>query len=83
MHPRNPGYQPGNYWMVCDRCGFDYRRSEMKKEWTGLWVCKADWDPRHPLDFVKGIKEDQSVPVARPEKEIVTISIGSVTADDL
>jgi hypothetical protein len=28
------------------RCGFKYRLNELKKEWTGLRVCKPCFDPR-------------------------------------
>ena len=34
-------------------CGFDYYASDMKLRWDGLWVCKDDWEPRHPQDFVR------------------------------
>jgi hypothetical protein len=30
----------------------------MKQEWTGLMVCKADWEPRHPQDFARGVKDE-------------------------
>lgn len=30
-------------------------------------VCPKDWEPRHPQDFVKGVRDNQSVPVSRPE----------------
>ena len=58
MKSRNPGFQPGNMWLICDRCGFAYRRSVMKKEWTGLIVCEKDWEPRHPQDFARGIPDE-------------------------
>lgn len=57
MKSRSPGYQPGNGWALCDRCGFAYRRKQMKKTWDGLFVCKADWEARHPQDFVR-VKEE-------------------------
>jgi len=61
-------YIPGNYWMICDRCGTRFRRSQMKEEWTGLWVCKRYcWTVRHPQDFVTSIPDDPSVPVSRPD----------------
>ena len=28
----------------CDICGFAYRRTLMKKNSYGLWVCPDDWD---------------------------------------
>ena len=58
---------PGDYKMVCDRCGGVYRRSEMREEWTGAWVCLDDWNPRHPLDLIESIPDDPSVEVARPD----------------
>lgn len=83
-HTRNPGHQPGNHWMVCDRCGFDRRLAEMRKEWTGLWVCEDKcWESRHPQDFVRGVPDSPAVPVSRSPPEIVYITAGSVTPDDL
>ena len=66
MHSSNPG-PSFDYWMRCDVCGFDYRRSQMRQRWDGLWTCHKDWEPRHPQDFVKGRPDRQSVPVARPD----------------
>ena len=56
-HGRNPGFKPGNHWVVCDKCGFDYPASEMKKQWDGLVVCQQDYEPRHPQDFVRGVED--------------------------
>ena len=53
--------------MICDRCGGQFRYSEMAEESTGLWVCKRGcWEPEHPQDFVTGVTDDVSVSVARP-----------------
>jgi hypothetical protein len=57
MHPRNAGYEPGNYWAVCDRCGIDHRISEMKETWDGLLVCERDWEPRHPQEFIRAVAD--------------------------
>lgn len=55
-HTRNPGYQAGNYWVECERCGFDYRRSDIAVEWTGAIVCKKYcWEPRNIQDLVQGV----------------------------
>ena len=77
-------YESGNPWGICDRCGFKKRLSELRKEWNGLMVCKEDWEPRHPQDYlVRGRKDDQSVPNARPRQPDVFLAAGDVTADDL
>ena len=53
MKSRSPGYRPGDHHAICDRCGFAYRASELKKTWDNLWVCAKDWEPRQPQDFVR------------------------------
>jgi len=61
-------YIPKDYHMVCDRCGGQFRKSDMAEEWTGLWVCTSGcFQTRHPQDFVTGVTDDQTVPVARPD----------------
>jgi hypothetical protein len=70
-------YAPGDFWRVCDVCGFDYRASETRKRWDGLITCEADWEPRHPQDYVRGRVDRQNVPEPRPQP--VEIVIGPLT----
>lgn len=60
-------YVPGDFWRICDVCGFKKRASQTRKRWDNLIVCDADWEPRHPQDFVRGRKDRQTVPDPRPE----------------
>ena len=69
--------------MICDRCGFKYWNTELRREWTGLMVCRDDFETRHPQDFVRGVADRQVVPVSRPEPADVFLAVGDVTADDL
>jgi hypothetical protein len=70
-------YIAKDYWMKCDRCGARYRKSQMREEWTGLWVCtRGCFEQRHPQDFVEGVEDIQTVPVARPD---VANKYGSTT----
>jgi hypothetical protein len=62
-----PAYKPGDHWKICDVCGFRCRSSETRKRWDGLITCEADWEPRHPQDFVRGRVDNQNVPNPRPE----------------
>ena len=38
---------------VCDRCRQSFDVSQIKQEWTGLYVCDATangcWEPMHPM----------------------------------
>lgn len=61
------GYRPGNWLAVCDRCGFEFYASQLHREWTGLMVCSKDLDHRHPQEFVRGMRDNQTVPWSRPE----------------
>ena len=60
-------YNDGNWNAICDECGKKFKFSHLKKRWDGLYVCEQDWEPRHPQDFLKGIRDNMSVPVSRPE----------------
>ena len=55
---RNPGYESGNHWVECDRCGCDIREKDAKETWDGLVVCPDDFETRHPQDFVRGRREE-------------------------
>lgn len=71
---------------ICDRCGFERRNGQLRKEWTGLRVCGECFDPRHPQEFVKGKPDRQNPPWVRPEPTPIDVSVGSgneVSADDL
>lgn len=81
-------HQEGVPAAICDRCGFKYRHTQLRKEWTGYMVCfgvgtNDCWEPRHPQDFVRGVKDQQSFPNPRPDPEPIYLSPGDVTADDL
>ena len=65
-------YLHGSSNAVCDRCGFKYKRRDMRKEWTGSYACYGGntnncWEPRNAQDFVKGRFDKQTPPWVRPE----------------
>ena len=45
-------------------------------------VCRQDWEPRHPQEFVRGVKEQIAVDIARPDTE-PTFHATPVLQDDL
>lgn len=59
-------FKKGNHWITDDRSGARIRASDARTEWTGAVVHKDDFEARHPQDFVRGVKDDQSVRDARP-----------------
>ena len=52
--------------MLDDQTGQKVRASETQEQWDGKIVHKNNFEPRHPQDFVRAIKDDQSVPFSRP-----------------
>lgn len=70
-------YIPGQPWGICDRCGFQYRLSELRTEWTGLKVCSEDWDPRPP-DMTPPYLYPEGVPIpdSRPDTQPVYLEGG-------
>jgi hypothetical protein len=77
-------YIPGDFWRICEVCGFKRRASQTSKRWDGLIVCHEDFEARHPQDFVRGRRDRQNVPDPRPEAADVFIGPGVAlfTEDD-
>ena len=80
-HTGNQGYQALNHWVVCDNCGFDIRAEDIMETWDHRLVCPADWEPRHPQDFVRSKYDDMSAkgPV-RPDPTPIFIDDGCTPA---
>jgi len=77
-------YKKGDHNVICDRDGRKYKASEMRKEWNGLMVHKSNFETRHPQDFVRGVKDDQSVTWTRSEStDVETDTSGWVTPDSV
>ena len=66
-------YRKGDHLAVCDICGQTFYASKMKMQWDNLFVCKEDWSPRHPQDFVRAVPDDMSVEIARPPPALVFV----------
>jgi hypothetical protein len=50
-----------------------FKDSELQLRWDGLMVCRGDWEPRQPQDFVHGVADKQAPPFARAEQADVFI----------
>ena len=62
----------GDYNAVCDSCGRKFKASTMRKRWDGMFVCKEDWEPKHPQLSLKVHGDKQTVPIPRPEPTVDT-----------
>ncbi|HTD72145.1 MAG TPA: hypothetical protein VK652_01355 [Steroidobacteraceae bacterium] len=75
--------RPGDWLYNCQRCGWTIYGSEARQEWTGLRVCSKCFDPRHPQDFVRGVRDDQTVPFANPPGPPHFLDTNEVQPEDL
>lgn len=66
--------QLGDWNAICSVCGRKYKASDMLKQpggvgtpWGGgTYVCKRDYRPRQPQDFVRGIPDKMAAPWVQP-----------------
>jgi hypothetical protein len=69
---------PGHgYKFTCHRCGFQFPSTEIKKEWTGLYVCNKDYEARHPQTLIK-IRGEQAFPSIVSKDSDVYVGICNV-----
>lgn len=57
----------GQWNFFCDLCGRKAKSSTAMKTWDNFRVCKHHKEVRNPQDFIRGVKDDQTVPWSRPE----------------
>lgn len=78
----NACYIPGRPKAVCQRCGYEKRRDELRVEWTNLIVCPPCYDPRPPqLDAP--VVYPEGLPIDRPSPEIEQSGPNTTTPNDL
>lgn len=75
--------EPGEHYVWCDRTGFKVPASETVREWDGKVVWNRVYEPRHPQDFVRGVREDGTVHDARPRPADRFLGDNEVTSADL
>lgn len=73
-------YVPGDFYRIDDRSGFKVRAYRTRKEWTGLIVKDTAWEPRNAQDFVRGVRDDQSVPEARSRQTDIDLYLQTTLA---
>lgn len=70
-----------DHWSICDRCGFKYRRRQLRKEANNLVVCLSCYDGkydsvRHPQNRpFKNRREMLPIPDGRPQDVVPVITI--------
>lgn len=60
-------YADGEWNFFCDLCGRKEKSSKGVKTWDNHYVCRHHKEARNPQDFVRGVKDIQTVPWSRTE----------------
>ena len=73
---------------ICQRCGFDFKLSQLRKEWTGVKACYGAgtndcWDAKNPQLSVRGVSDRQAVRGAAPEPADTFLDPWITQPDDL
>jgi len=53
---------------ICDRCGFQYKYTQLREEWNGFRVCPECFEPKHPqLEPVRHLADPEALRHPRPD----------------
>ena len=65
-------YASGKYaYGMCDRCGFRYYLSELRKEWNGLKTCPECFETKQPqLEPNPHVADPEALYQPRPDLDI-------------
>jgi hypothetical protein len=61
-------YQDGGFNFTCDLCGCKNKASDAMRTWNNLYVCRHHKELRNPQDFIRGVKENMSLPWTRTKQ---------------
>lgn len=82
MQGEGSGYIPGDPYGQCIRCGFTYRLSQFRAEWTGARVCVDCHDPR-PADTTPPYVGPEGLPRPDAQPKMPEIEQEPVGPEDL
>jgi hypothetical protein len=68
-------YKPGSWYRICDRSGFAVRAEYTEKQWNNIIVRDQSFEERQPQDFVRGRRDDQTVPQPRPRQTNIFLGV--------
>jgi hypothetical protein len=71
-------YKSGQWNTICQSCGRKFKSGHLKKRWDGLWVCREDFELRHPQDFLRPRKDTITPPWTSPEPADTFVTVNYV-----
>lgn len=74
-------FLPGSADAMCDECGRIVKLAELRKRWDGAYVDERCWEPRHPQDFVRAVRDNPALPVTRPLKIVWLVNSDNIPSE--
>lgn len=68
-------YKTGSANAICDVCGLKYKLDELRKRWDGVWVCDADYEERHPQEFIRSKPDTNKMVIVKPRPPLVFVTM--------
>lgn len=68
-------YKHGDWNALCDICGHKRKASMMRLAYDNTYRCEMCYEDRHPQDFVKGVRDDQTTEWTRTDPSYDTTPI--------
>ena len=61
-------FKPGAWNQFCQRCGS--KRKELRREWTGLYVCEFCFEQRNAQELLRPIADPKPPPFTAPRPPV-------------
>ena len=81
-------FEAGQWQVVCDRCGFEYKARQLRVQWNQLRCCSGPgtngcWEPRNVQEKVRGKSDREAPPWVRPAPPDIELTTNQVQASNL
>lgn len=79
----NDNYIKGDFNAICDQCSLQFKGSELRKMWNGLYACKDCWEARPLYETPNKPSKPRRLPFSRPEGKDKFMTVAERDADAL
>lgn len=74
-------YVKGQWNVLCQVCGQEFKNVELRRRWDNVWACSKDWETEHPQDLLR-LRPDSAIPPwTRPEPEDSFVTVHDAARD--
>jgi len=71
----------GQNYCLDDFSGFKIRNTQGRMQWDNVFTKPPHWSPRQPQDLTQGVRDDQTVAIARPRQKNQFTIVGTYVTE--